>query len=171
MSDLSAVATPELNSGRWQLDPQRSSIEFAVPHFYGLMKVKGRFTRYTAELELNGEPAVALTVEADSIDTGNPKRDKHLRSKDFFKVTEHPTLGFSSTSAELRGDTLRVRGVLEALGNSATLDVPLRVSPTGDGYEVEGTVELDQRQVGLRWSPLGITRTPTTISLRGRLTR
>ena len=43
--------------------------------------------------------------------------------------------------------------------------------PDADGFDVEGSVQLDQREIGLTWSPLGITRTPTTLSLRGRLVR
>ncbi len=32
---------------------------------------------------------IELTIDADSIDTGNPKRDEHLRSSDFFDVGDH----------------------------------------------------------------------------------
>jgi len=38
----------DLASGRWHLDPARSSVEFHVPHFYGLMTVKGTSTAITA---------------------------------------------------------------------------------------------------------------------------
>lgn len=160
-----------LEHGSFRLEPSSSRIEFSVPHFYGLMKVKGHFDSYSARLELEAEPAVTLTVEAASISTGNRKRDEHLRSKDFFDVAAHPTLSFTSSSAELEGDTLRVRGTLEALGSRVAIDLPLSILPDGNGYQVEGSLTIDQRLLGLTWSPLGITRTPTTVSLRGRLLR
>ena len=47
---------------RWRLDPARSSVEFEVPHFYGLVTVKGRFERYEGTLDLRSEPAVELTM-------------------------------------------------------------------------------------------------------------
>ena len=37
-----------------------------------------------------GESSVAVTIEAASIDTNEPDRDKHLRSDDFFDVETHP---------------------------------------------------------------------------------
>jgi len=163
--------TASWDDGTWRLEPEQSTLEFSVPHFYGLMHVKGKFERFAGELNLERDPAVSLSVETDSIDTGNRKRDKHLRSKDFFTVSEHPQLRFSSSAVELRGNTLNVTGTLEAVGKSQALEVPLRVIPDADGFDVEGSVQLDQREIGLTWSPLGITRTPTTLSLRGRLVR
>jgi polyisoprenoid-binding protein YceI len=163
--------TASLDDGTWRLLPEHATLEFSVPHFYGLMRVKGKFERFAGELNLERDPAVSLSVEADSIDTGNRKRDEHLRSKDFFTVSEHPQLRFSSSAVELRGNTLNVSGTLEALGKRKSLELPLRVIPDADGFDVEGSVQLDQREIGLTWSPLGLTRTPTTLSLRGRLVR
>jgi polyisoprenoid-binding protein YceI len=57
------------NDGVWQLDPERSSVESHVRHFYGLMTVKRRFDRYDGTLQLNGRPAVELVIDADSLDT------------------------------------------------------------------------------------------------------
>lgn len=168
MSDAAATAQ-SLEHGSFHLEPGSSKIEFSVPHFYGLMRVKGHFEGYSATLDLDAEPAITLTVDAASINTGNRKRDEHLRSKDFFTVAEHPVISFRSTSAELQGNTLRVRGTLEAIGNSVAIELPLRIVPDGNGHQVEGTLTIDQRLLGLTWSPLGVTRTPTTVTLRGRL--
>jgi polyisoprenoid-binding protein YceI len=55
--------------GAWSLDPARSSVEFHVRHFYGLVTVKGSFKSYTGTLDLNAEPAVQLTIKAASLDT------------------------------------------------------------------------------------------------------
>src|ERR1700733_8244048 len=65
----------ELATGTWRLDPSRSSVEFHVRHFYGLMTVKGHFDRYEGTVALGAEPAVQLTIDADSLDTKNAKRD------------------------------------------------------------------------------------------------
>ena len=56
-------------TGTWRLDPARSSVEFHVRHFYGLMTVKGRFDRYQGSLDLSARPAVELVIDADSLDT------------------------------------------------------------------------------------------------------
>lgn len=41
----------DLNSGSWRLDPENSSIEFHVRHFWGLMTVKGHFDRYDGTID------------------------------------------------------------------------------------------------------------------------
>jgi polyisoprenoid-binding protein YceI len=43
---VSPTADADIEDGTWRLDPEHSSVEFHVRHFYGLIKVKGRFTRY-----------------------------------------------------------------------------------------------------------------------------
>jgi polyisoprenoid-binding protein YceI len=89
------------NDGVWQLDPERSSVEFHVRHFYGLMTVKGRFDRYDGTLQLNGRPAVELVLDADSLDTKLAGRDEHPRSADFFDVANRPQVHFESDDAAL----------------------------------------------------------------------
>jgi polyisoprenoid-binding protein YceI len=42
----------EAGTGRWRLDPTRSTAEFRVPNFWGLVKVKGRFDRLSGWLEI-----------------------------------------------------------------------------------------------------------------------
>src|SRR3954451_14970320 len=107
------VAAP-ITDGAWQLDRGRSSVEFHVRHFYGLMTVKGEFADYDGKLELAATPAVELTLQAASLETRMAKRDEHLRSEDFFDVERHPQVRFVSDSATLEGETLHVRGQLHA---------------------------------------------------------
>ncbi len=104
--------TSGIFSGVWRLDPARSSVEFHVRHFYGLMTVKGDFADYAGTLDLSAEPAVELTIQAASLNTKMAKRDKHLRSDDFFDVEHHPQVRFSSDTATLDGDKLTVHGQL-----------------------------------------------------------
>lgn len=157
------------NTGAWRLDPDRSSVEFHVRHFYGLMTVKGRFGRYHGTLELNGRPVVELVIDADSLDTKHGKRDQHLRSADFFDVANHPQVRFRSDEATLAGDTLKVSGRLHAAGRSIPLDVDAAVREVDGELEVEASALADHRKLGMTWSPLGIMRAPSKLIVRGRL--
>ena len=75
--------------GRWQLDPQRSSVEFRAGHVWGLASVIGHFDDFEGRLDLKADPAIELMINAASVQTGNPKRDRHLRSGDFFDADHH----------------------------------------------------------------------------------
>src|SRR3954453_3960307 len=99
------AAAADIADVAWRLDPGRSSVEFHVRHFYGLMTVKGEFADYDGTLELGATPAVELTLQAASLETKVAKRDEHLRSEDFFNVDRHPQVRFVSDSATLEGET------------------------------------------------------------------
>ena len=55
------------------------------------------------EIDEQGERRLELTIDASSLNTGNDKRDEHLRSADFFDTERHPTVRFVSSSAAIRG--------------------------------------------------------------------
>jgi polyisoprenoid-binding protein YceI len=160
---------PDVEQRRWRLDPARSSVEFEVPHFYGLVTVKGRFERYEGTLDLRSEPAVELTIEADSLDTKQGRRDKHLRSADFFDLEHHPQVRFVSDGAALDGERLKVHGQLDAAGKAIPLELDATLRRLDGELEIEAVTEADHRRLGMTWSPLGILRAPSKLIVRGRL--
>jgi polyisoprenoid-binding protein YceI len=172
MNDQSAPPAPDgLLTRSRRLDPSRSHVEFHVRHFYGLMTVKGRFARFHGELDASAQPAVTLVAEATSLDTGNRKRDTHLRSDDFFDADQHPEVRFESDSIEPVTGGYEVRGVLYAAGRQIPITAELTATATGDEYEIEASASVDHRQLGMTWSPLGILRSPSILIVRGRLTQ
>jgi polyisoprenoid-binding protein YceI len=160
-----------VSTGVWQLDPARSSVEFQVPHFWGLMTVKGHFNRYEGALDLQSEPAIELTIDADSLDTGNRKRDQHLRSADFFGVEHNPKVRFVSDTATLDGEWLRVRGQLHAAGKSIPLELSATLRAVDGGLEIEAVTDAAHRELGMTWSPLQMARPTSKLIVRGFLVR
>jgi polyisoprenoid-binding protein YceI len=155
--------------GSWQLDPRRSSVEFRAGHFWGLAKVKGRFDDYHGRLDLGASPAIELTAEAVSLQTGHRKRDEHLRSKDFFDAENHPRVQFRSDSVAVHGDTLQVRGRLSARGQSIPLELDAQVRAVDGGLEIEATTVAPHRELGMTWSPLGMIRPHSELVVRAHL--
>jgi polyisoprenoid-binding protein YceI len=155
--------------GRWQLDPQRSSIEFQTGHFWGLMTVKGRFDHFEGRLDLSADPAIELTIDAASVQTGNPKRDRHLRSPDFFDAENQPHVRFASDSVVLQGDTLRVRGSLFARDQSIPLELEARVREAGGNLEIAAATSAEHRELGMTWSPLGMIPPRSELVVNGYL--
>src|SRR5271170_3826338 len=128
MPTESAAATAQnvLPAGTWKVDPVHSSVEFHVKHL-GIATVKGQFTKFEGTLEVGPEGAVAYgTVKVDS---GEPQRDAHLRSADFFEADTYPEITFRSTAIrptgedefEIDGD-LEIHGVTRSVTLQATLE-------------------------------------------------
>ncbi len=150
-------------SGSWQLDPKRSSVEFRVELFWGLATVKGHFDKYQGRLDRSASPAIELTIDAASLQTGNRRRDRHLRSADFFDAEDHPRVQFLSDSVQLQGETLKVRGRLSARGRSIPIELDAHVRQVDGELEIEATTVATHRELGMTLSALG------TISPRSQL--
>jgi polyisoprenoid-binding protein YceI len=109
----SSVALP-LVPGRWLVDTNHSSIGFSIRHL-GVSKVRGRFTRFDAEVVIGDTletTTVNATVDVASIDTANADRDAHVLSPDLIDVARRPTLVFRSTRLAGAGSEYQVDGEL-----------------------------------------------------------
>ena len=161
----------DLSTGVWVLDPTRSSVEFRVPNFWGLAKVKGHFARYEGKLDMQGNPAIQLTIDAASLDTGNSRRDEHLRSSDFFGVENNPQVQFTSDTAQLDGETLFTHGTLEAAGKGVPLDLRATLTPVDGEPLIEVETAVNRHDFGMTWNRVGMVGTPSTLLVKGTLVR
>ena len=166
---LQAPAAP----ARWSLDRAATSVEFAVKTFWGLVTVRGRFDRFDGSYYAGPDgPKIELTVDADSLDTGNRTRDEHLRSDEFFHVDEHPQLRFTSTRVHDVGDGIwHVVGKLEAAGKSVELEFPATVRTVDGGLQLEATTIVDQARFGMTSGRFRMIRRPATLHVTARLSR
>ncbi|MFF9674969.1 YceI family protein [Streptomyces eurythermus] len=159
-----AVAGPDLTAltGDYVIDPAHSTLGFVARHAM-VTNVKGGFGDFTGTLRLDGaEPAkstAALDVRVESIDTGNADRDTHLKSADFFKTDEFPTMTFRSTGVEvLGGEEYRVTGELSLLGVTKPLPIDLEFNgfakdPFGnERVGFTGKAEILRSEFGLTWN-------------------
>lgn len=147
-------------AGTWVIDPSHSSVEVVARHMV-ISKVRGRFTRFSGQIEVGETPeasSVELTVDATSIDTADQRRDDHLRAGDFLDTERFPEITFRSTKVDggrrghwqVTGD-LTVRGVTRPV----TLDVELEgvgAAYGGPRLVVSGTLEVDREEFGLTWN-------------------
>jgi len=164
----------EQRTTHWTVDPDATSVEFAVKTFWGLKTVHGRFDRFDGWYEAGPDgTTIELTIDADSLDTGHATRDKHLRSTDFFHVADHPQVRFKSTRVHhVTGEILHVVGHLEAAGEVVVLEFPATVRSLDDGaLEFEATTTLDQRELGMSSGQLGMIRPPAKLHVKARLNR
>jgi polyisoprenoid-binding protein YceI len=165
------IAEHATTTRRWTVDPVGSTVEFEVRNMWGLGTVRGSFGRFHGSYVADSEaPAIELTIDATSIDTGNAKRDEHLRAADFFDAGAHPDVTFTSSRILEAGDgRLRVSGILEAAGTRVPVSLDASVGELGDGLEIDAETMFDQRSFGMSSGPLAMIRPPARLHVRARL--
>ncbi|WP_406333075.1 YceI family protein [Streptomyces sp. NBC_00203] len=159
-----AAVSPDLAalSGDYTIDPSHSTIGFVARHAM-VTNVKGGFQEFDGTLHLDGsdpsKSTASLDVKMESVETGSADRDGHLKSSDFFKTDEFPTMTFRSTKAEaLGGDDYRITGELSIMGTTKPLSIDLEFNgaakdPFGnERVGFEGKSEILRSEWGLTWN-------------------
>jgi polyisoprenoid-binding protein YceI len=156
-----------VSSGTWKVDPVGSTLEFRVKTLWGLTEVKGRFDSFSGTLVIDesGHVDGRLTVDVASLDTGNEKRDAHLRSADFFDVKAHPTLDFSVTAIEVDDNGSKIiRGNLHVGERAVGLVLAVEVEEAGKaGIRLRADGQVSRQEVGMSWNKLGMIRGPVQL--------
>lgn len=146
----------------WNIDPDHSSLTFAVRHL-GFSKVRGRFRRFSGRIvsdrddDILGASAVA-EVDVASIDTDVAARDAHLRSADFFDAAGFPTMSFRTTGIRKGVDGLEVIGEITIRG--VTRPILFEIGEVGhvkDPWGKERVAfgahgEVNRKDFGLKWN-------------------
>ena len=147
----------------WTLDPHHTSVSFSAKHL-GVATVRGHFRQVEAELDLD-DPADPTTgrgrvvIASRSIDTGDERRDGHLRNSDFFDADNYPQLVFEVKSVRpAHDDTYTVVGdlTIKDVTRQITLDYEHNgsvVDPMGN-VKVGGTLTgtINRSDWGLTWN-------------------
>lgn len=147
---------------KWNLDKSHSSVKFNVQHLV-ISEVEGSFKMFNGSVE---SPApdfsnakINFTVDVNSVNTDDEKRDGHLKSDDFFNAEKYPNMTFTSTSFK------KVKGNMYTLeGNLTIRDVTKKVKfavvyggtvkdPWGNtkaGFKASG--KINRKEFGLKWN-------------------
>jgi polyisoprenoid-binding protein YceI len=149
----------QVPDGTWRVDTSHSELTFRSRGVFGLLPVRGTFTVYEGELRVAGRDVSGeLRIDAASLDTKHEKRDHHLRSTDFFHVTEYPTVTFSLIELVPSDDgTLRLTGTLRIRENQLRLETPAQATRLGvDRLRLETRLSVDRADAGIGWSKMGM---------------
>ena len=146
----------------WTLDPAHSSVTFSAKHMMvttvrGSMKIRD----FDLDLDLDNPEAssVRVSLDAASIDTGQQMRDDHLRSADFLKADEFPTIDFVSTrivrtgddTGDLHGD-LTIRGVTRPIVLRADFGGIVPNLQGGQRGAFSASAQINREDFGLTWN-------------------
>lgn len=168
MTTLETLLSDPETTGDWALVPDRSAIGFKIRNMWGLLPVKGKFTEFSGHGRLTDKGAVSgrIDIQVASLDTGIARRDKHLRSADFFDVERfgqiavvvnalHPANG---KAADLH-TKVTIKGITEPV------PLPVTITELDDGcVRVSGETQIDRSRFDLDWNKLGVMSNAVTVS-------
>lgn len=150
----------------FKVDPVHSTVIFKIFHF-NVAPFYGRFDAPEGSFVLDDQDAAKSTFEfsipVEKVDTGNEKRDNHLKGPDFFNARQFPTITFKSKSVAKKTETAyEVTGDLTIHG--VTKETKVNVEKTGQAKDPMGkeraglaaTFTVRRSDYGVSFMPQGL---------------
>jgi polyisoprenoid-binding protein YceI len=147
----------------YQIDSQHAAAHFKVRHMM-ISNVKGEFSHISGTVEFDPANLAACqidaAIEAATVSTREPERDRHLRSSDFLDVNRYPTITFRSSkilavgeqSYDVAGE-LTIRGVTRSINLRVDSVTPEIKDPDGLlRFGATATTRILRRNFGLTWN-------------------
>ncbi len=128
MTTTPSQATLELPTGSWKLDEGLTKVTVSAKKL-GFFTIPGTLNVEESRIDVdenNQITGVEVVVDAASYDTGNAKRDTHVRSADFLDADAHPTLAFRTGAVVPTNRGYEAEGTLTAKGETAPIAVEIR---------------------------------------------
>lgn len=171
---LEALLEGQTLTGEWILNPRSSSIRLSNKSMWGLVPVNGEFRDVSGHgnVSADGEVSGTIRVAAASIDTGNKRRDTHLRSADFFDSASNPDIIFNADGIRPSALGVAVTGVLTVRDRTRPLDFEAAATVEENGEIcLDAVVHVNQVDFGLTWNLLGTVSKDNTLTIHAVFTR
>lgn len=145
----------------YAVDGAHTTVGFTVRHLV-INKVRGKFNAFSGTIVYDENDVMKSSmqgmIKAASIDTDHAKRDKHLRSPDFFDSDGHPEITFNSKSVIKKEDGLILVGDLTMRGTTKEIRIPFEITgkikdPSGKtriGFEA--SLRINRQDFGISYS-------------------
>ena len=158
---LSATALA-LTAQTYQIDSSHSGANFSVKHMM-VTNVSGRFSNVKGAVTFDeknlSKSSIEATVDIETINTNEPKRDAHLKSPDFFDVAKFPQMTFKSTKVYKAGGVTKADGDLTLHGVTKPVTLTL-TELSGEVKHPMGTIvrgavattKISRKDYGLTWN-------------------
>jgi len=159
---------PGYVTGTWDIDPVHSHIGFTGRHMV-VSKVRGRFEKFEGQIVTAEDPlrsSATLTVEMNSVTTGDQVRDDDLRSDNFFAADTYPVMTYRSTGIRRDGRHFVIDGELTVRG--VTRPVSLRFEVNGFTADPDGGIRAGFSAAGeINRLDFGVCTNPPVVGLAG----
>ena len=145
----------------YNLDKAHTQISFTVSHLV-ISHVSGGFRDFNGTINYDPSDVTKSTVDVHimsaSVNTGDDKRDGHLKSPDFFDVQKFPELTFKSIKIEKKGEGFVACGPLTIHGVTKDVELPFTIAGTiKDGMGkthlvAQSSITINRKDYGLTWN-------------------
>ena len=164
---LLVFASTAISGNDYTVDPVHSSLVFGIKHF-GASMFYGRINSPAGKLVFDEEnpknSMVEISVNAGDVDTASEKRDKHIKSAEFFNIKNYPLISFKSTNVKkISEKEYQVEGGLTFLGKTRTIKIVVQYIGSGkdpwggyrSGFESRFTIKRSDFGMDFMMGPIG----------------
>ena len=143
------AATPQL--GHYDIDVSSSAVSFQTRHLFGLAPVRGAFAFRSGTVDV-AEPLADSGIHADiesaSFRTGNPQRDRSVRSARLLNSAQFPLITFRK--GRVSADDRTISGELTVRGVTRAVTLPVRlVTVSGESFTASVAIQIDRTEFGV----------------------
>ncbi len=125
------------------LNSENSIVNFSIKNMK-VRTVEGSFAGMKGEIRFDESDLVnssfKVSIDAASVNTGNKKRDDHLRNEDFFHVEKYPLITYESSSIQRTNEGFLTTGTLSMHGVSKEVTFPFTFSDN----QFRGTLDVNR---------------------------
>lgn len=151
----------------WKVDASHSKMGFSVTHMM-VSETEGKFKIYDGKVNSKSETDftnanIDFSVDVNSVNTDDEKRDGHLKSDEFFNAEKYPKMVFKAGSMKPG----KIKGTYDLEGDLTIRDVTKKVKLTAIGaaktvkdpwgnirYAFKVTGKINRIEYGLKWNAI-----------------
>ena len=146
----------------YQIDPKHSAARFKVRHMM-IANVGGEFNSVSGTVEFDAakpeQSRIEASIDVNSLHTGDPQRDGHIKGGDFFDAASFPAITFRSKKVAPGGSGYKVTGdlTLHGVTKEVTLNVDSVSPEVTDPWSLQrrgltAVTSIDRKEFGMGWN-------------------
>ena len=146
----------------YQIDPKHSAAQFKIRHMM-IANVGGKFNTVSGTVNFDDakpdQSRIEATIDVNSLNTGDPQRDGHIKGGDFFDAAQFPAITFRSSKVAAAGSGYTVTGDLTLHGVTKPVTLKVEsVSPeitdpwSGQRRGLAAVTTINRKDFGMGWN-------------------
>ena len=158
---LGVAATAAAAPNTWKIDPVHSAVTFKIKHMM-VSDARGTFMGLDGKATMDpADPtkgSVEASIDLNTVSTGEPKRDAHLKSPDFFDVAKNPKATFKSKKVTKEGKGYKIVGDLTLRGKTKEVTLLSDISAPVKGMDgkqlvgVHAETTINRKDFDVSWN-------------------